>query len=548
MRFIQYSRKSSEGDERQVQSIPDQHAALSRLVEQQGLVIVEKFEEAKSAKRPGSRPLFERMIAMLSRGEADGILCWHLNRLSRNPVDSGQISWMLQQGLIKCIKTIEREYRPEDNVVIMAVENAVANQYIIDLRKNVARGQDEKAARGWYPFRPPGGYLINPITREVEIDPERFHLLRQAWDLMLTSSHLVPEILEKLQSWGYRTRRSHGKSGSPIWRSSLYQIFDNPFYYGEFDYKGKRIMGRHQPMVTRAEFDQVQSILHRKTHIQPKKHSFSFTGLIRCGGCGCLVTAEKKVKHYPSTNRTVAYTYYRCTRSKPCSEPCVTEQDVQLQIQDQLNLITVDPAALDWAEAAIRRAVETGGALAEVEQNYKRHMAGLEARLSRLLDMRLQEEISAEEFQSARDAAERELSNTKSALDRFRDRSSTIESTIGNMFGFLRKAGESFAPAPEKLKRQIATLLAESYLLTLGKLEVDLHPLLRDFATLEPPKKSKQQDRKAPSVARNPKLWSVVDNIVTLLRETDAAFPHIDFEQQVEDEIAPEASRPAASP
>src|SRR6202044_3272226 len=100
-------------------SIPDQESVLVKLAVQQNLNVVIKLNEAQSAKMPGTRPVFAQMLSMIMQGQADGILCWHLNRLSRNPVDSGQLAWMLQQGMIKSIKTPEREYRPEDNVVIM---------------------------------------------------------------------------------------------------------------------------------------------------------------------------------------------------------------------------------------------------------------------------------------------------------------------------------------------------------------------------------------------------------------------------------------------
>lgn len=68
-----------------------------------------EFIEKQSAKLP-SRPVFDDMIARVERGEAQGIVCWKLDRLSRNPVDSGKISWLLQQGVIQHIKTPERSY------------------------------------------------------------------------------------------------------------------------------------------------------------------------------------------------------------------------------------------------------------------------------------------------------------------------------------------------------------------------------------------------------------------------------------------------------
>src|SRR5579862_4322393 len=106
MRYILYARKSSETEDRQIQSIDDQVRTLHHLAAQRSLVIVEELQESKSAKDPGQRSLFQKMTQMIEAGEADGILCWSINRLSRNPVDSGTLSWMLQRGTLQSIQTI----------------------------------------------------------------------------------------------------------------------------------------------------------------------------------------------------------------------------------------------------------------------------------------------------------------------------------------------------------------------------------------------------------------------------------------------------------
>jgi DNA invertase Pin-like site-specific DNA recombinase len=49
-----------------------------------GLKITAVFTEAKSAKAPGARPVFNSMIERLYQGEADGILCCKLDRPARN--------------------------------------------------------------------------------------------------------------------------------------------------------------------------------------------------------------------------------------------------------------------------------------------------------------------------------------------------------------------------------------------------------------------------------------------------------------------------------
>ena len=148
IKYLMYVRKSSEGDERQVQSIEDQIDVLSSLAKRQILKVAKIFEERKSAKDPGNRPEFLKMIQMIEDGAANGILCWKYDRLTRNALEDGKLKWLLQQGVIKVILTIDRDYRPEDNALLLSIEGGMANQYIRDLSRNVKRGMESKRQKG----------------------------------------------------------------------------------------------------------------------------------------------------------------------------------------------------------------------------------------------------------------------------------------------------------------------------------------------------------------------------------------------------------------
>src|SRR3989338_3518782 len=140
IKYFIYSRKSSESEDRQVKSIDDQINRLKKIASDLNLDIKKTYIEAKSAKKPNNRPIFDEMIQRIENGDANGILCWQINRLSRNPIDSGKISWLLQQGILKSIKTIDRQYLPDDNVLLFSVEAGSANQYIFDFKKKNKQG------------------------------------------------------------------------------------------------------------------------------------------------------------------------------------------------------------------------------------------------------------------------------------------------------------------------------------------------------------------------------------------------------------------------
>ena len=159
--------KANRKTERANAALESQRHELTDLAEKLDLPITDILTESKSAKAPG-RKAFTDMLQRIYKGQANGIICWKLDRLARNPIDGGQISWMLQQGIIRHIQTPERSYYPEDNVLLMNVEFGMANQFLRDLSKNTKRGLKAKVEKGWLPGVAPLGYLNNRYKAKVK--------------------------------------------------------------------------------------------------------------------------------------------------------------------------------------------------------------------------------------------------------------------------------------------------------------------------------------------------------------------------------------------
>ena len=307
--YIIYCRKSSESEERQVLSIESQMKELGDLTKRLGINPAEVLTESKSAKYPG-RPIFNAMMKKVYKGEVKGIITWKLDRLARNPLDGSALVWALDQGKLSEIVTPQGTFLNNSNdKFLMQIEFGMAKKYVDDLSDNVKRGNRAKLERGWLPGRPPLGYLNEPLARTIVRDPERFNLVRKIWDLLLQGVPIakIQEIAEN--ELGLRARKKAG--GKHLSRSGFYKILGNPFYYGLIERNQEVFKGNHEAMITEEEYWKAQEILGRKGRPRPQKHQFAYTGLIRCGECGSMVTAEEKDNRYGCH-----YVYYRCTKKK----------------------------------------------------------------------------------------------------------------------------------------------------------------------------------------------------------------------------------------
>ena len=470
--FVLYARKSTEGEDRQVQSIDDQTRHCQALASTQGLPIAFRTAEARSAKRHGARPGFQEMIDRIEAGEADGILAWHPDRLARNAIDGGWILDLLDRGKLRHLRFAAYTFdnTPEGKMMLGMIFSQA--KYQVDkLAVDVRRGMDTKREQGWFPHRPGEGYKNDLETRTIVADAVRFPLLRQAVELILAGTHRPSEALRALNDdWGYRTRPTRRSGGGPLSRSGFYHILSNPFYHGECRERGITYPGAHTALMSRAEFRQIQERLATKGQPKPKFHTHAFTGLIRCGRCGSAVTASRAKGHV----------YYHCTdRLRVCSKAGVRGEALEAQFLAHFDRLSI-PAWLEplLAKIACRNLAAEPQRAENAETG---RLAALEAarkQLRALTGMRMRELVTDGEYlqEKARLQGEIEaLEQTGQGQDRAAARGAE---TARSVLAYAAWSRQAFVDASPGEQRHLAGLLGARLLLAGRSLTVELNPYL----------------------------------------------------------------------
>jgi len=387
MRYVIYARKSSESEERQILSIEAQLAELQEYSAKEKLEIVASFQEAQTAKEPG-RIKFAEMLSFLQSGKAEGILSWHPDRLARNSIDGGQIIYLLDTGKIKDLKfpTHWFENTPQGKFMLN-IAFGQSKYYVDNLSENIKRGHRAKLRKGIWPSFAPLGYTNNHKTRDIDADLEKAPLVRKGFELYSTGKYTLKQIAKIWKDLGLRSYK-----GNVLAISCVQRILKSTFYYGIFEFKGETYQGSHEPLISKKLFDECQEVMKDRGHIMTRKSEnfFPFRGLLTCGECSCMITAETQKGH----------NYYRCTKKKSvCNQKYVREELLTEQVKSFLQKVSLPSQdtekvlhELDKDEQKAREDSKI------IVVNLKSELVDVETRLDKLLSAYLDEVITSEEY------------------------------------------------------------------------------------------------------------------------------------------------------
>lgn len=468
VKYFIYCRKSSEARDRQALSIEAQKRELTEFAHRNGLQVIETLEESQSAYKEG-RPIFHRMMELVEAGVANGILTWKPDRLARNAIDGGRIINDLDKAMLREIRTPSDLFRQEDNRVMLWLAFGMSNDLSRQISANVKRGNRQKYERGEFVGKAPLGYLNAQVgnSRNIVIDPDKGPFVKRLFEEYATGKYSVMDMSRKADEWGLTSVYKH-----KLPKSEMYRLLQRTAYYGVYRHNGEYHQGSYVPLISKDLFDRAQEVL--KGRSTPRKQSWvhAYKGLIKCAGCGCFITAETKTKHYKRTDRDASYTYYRCTRRKGhCSQPGVTESELEIMIANYVEKITIDREVWELGVELLKaKNSEEFAQQAKVRDSAEREIAAVDRKMQALLDLRLNEEITFEEYATQKKLYVDQRIVLKERLeDREQSTSHWLE-LAENFFETAFSAREILEKGDPKAKHDIVQTVGWNLILGNGKL------------------------------------------------------------------------------
>ena len=376
--FAIYSRKSKftgrgESIENQIELCRQRLRSME--VPEEQIVV---FEDEGFSGGNTQRPQFQAMMREIRAGKIQGVICYRLDRISRNVLDFAEMQKEFGEHGVDFISLRDNfDTTTPTGRAMMLMSSVFAQLERETIAERIRDNMYELAKSGrWLGGRTPTGYRSIPVTGSVTVDgkvrrayrleaiPEEAELVRLIYRKFLETYSLT-KVDAYLLEQGVRT-----KNGREFTRFSIGNILRNPVYaaadeaawdyfeqnqvevyaqHSDFDGScgvmaynktsqkpGKtnqmRAMedwvvsvGKHQGLISGADWVRVQETLDRnksKSYRKPKSNVALLSGLLFCGNCGSYMRPKLTIRQ----NAAGEYIYTYLCEKKERSHGAVCKQ------------------------------------------------------------------------------------------------------------------------------------------------------------------------------------------------------------------------------
>jgi len=293
-----YLRTSSDENQKPELSRERQRTLIQmNVLAESDLPVVGEYIDVLTGKDP-RRKAYQRMLADARTGKFSHVIVERADRFGRDDTEALRaIDELHEFGVgVRFANTPDLDPIDPDDRVLVTLTFALARRESALMGLRVKGGLKAKRESGGYAGRAPDGYLnvrgqteldkrsdMGRISHWIEPDPERAHIWKEAWALLLTENMSVNEIAEALHAKGYCLRTGKpfvlvGQKGRRPAIDKLVRAFTDWTYAGwvvseEDGIAPKTIRGTWESLVSTEDFEAGLVILEQLQHDGPDEQT-----------------------------------------------------------------------------------------------------------------------------------------------------------------------------------------------------------------------------------------------------------------------------------
>lgn len=445
-------------------SLEAQKDAITAFASRNNLQVTEWFEEKETAAKSG-RPVFTKMLKLLERGKASGLIIHKIDRSARNLKDWAIISELSDKGVGVYFATESLDFRSRGGRLTADIQAVIAADYIRNLREETKKGIDGRLRQGLYPFQAPLGYLDNGRGKPKTPCPEKAPLVRDLLEKYASGQHSLRSLHREAVRIGLKNHR-----GRSLSLHGIETMLQNPFYCGIMRIRqtGATYDGIHEPLITVRTYRNIQDVKVGKAGKKVTRHNHRYRGLFRCALCNGPLSPE----------RQKGRVYYRC-QTASCPTTTIREDKIEEAVEERFRTVALRQEEAEVLRASLLEFIHDPD-LNSTRRSLDLRIEQQKQRLDRLTDLLIDGTISKPDFEAKKHNMKLELADLAQERSRLTENLPT-EQDIQNFLELATTFHLQYKVAIGDEKRQMVQNLFSNRTLSPGELCLEPQSWLQDL-------------------------------------------------------------------
>lgn len=385
-RVLLYIRVSTHEQAMEGYSVGEQTERLKKYADAMGWTVVKVYTDPGYTGADTHRPGLREMLRAVESGQADKVVVYKLDRLSRSQKDT---LYLIEDVFLKNNTDFVSMSENFDTATpfgraIIGILAVFAQLERETIKERMTMGREARAKNGYYT----GGSRVltgyDYIDGLLKVNDYESMLIKQIFE-MFNGGTPIKTIAETLNNRGLYHRATKWND------TTVRRLLDNRHYIGEVKFGGKWYPGRQNPIIDPETFDKAQKILKVRadSYVYSNKHSVPLTGFIYCGCCGAKYHRQLwKPKH--DGTKTANYMCYSKSKKvkkmivdPTCKNKNYKADELESIVFGEIRKLGTDPDYLDKIREEITQEREADESI----QVIKKEIESLTSQISKFMDL-----------------------------------------------------------------------------------------------------------------------------------------------------------------